>query len=1102
MNRLSILLLFLGGFLWGSPDTVSIRDIQYPGGPSPYAGQEVVTWGVVTAAPSDWARSIHGFFIQDSSGPWQGVLVYTEIQNLDVQRGDSVLVIGTVSEYYEKTEIQYTSHVLLKRGAMIPLPVHVNTGDLATGSEQAEQYEGVLVIVNDVTVTNPNLGYGEWAIDDGSGDCRVDDAAGYTYTPSPNDHIPGLIGIVDYSYSNFKIEPRGDEDFFFTLQGSGLSWSTTPLVPASSPIDSIAIYFYGVLTDTVRVVKFVVPPDFSWTGSESDVVLGGIFEGVSFEIEGDGSPSSPYTVTVEHPAVLGDMGWVTFKNLTSPSEGDYVFYVLSGTPSSLDTLKHQARVSVLTVDGSGEVSLHPDEYPVGVSSDLGLTLRSNLGMLTVLEIAIPESTLSWSGESGDLILGEGFEGATVDSVAPDYVRISGFQLQANQEASLTLFGVQAVGSPGACSLTVRTAGEGGSPDDIASPPYFFILREDSTYPLRLFHEIPDLLSGRSGTRVRGVVTADLDPKVFIQDSTGGIVLFAPDGLYSIGDMIWVKGTFSPYRGLAELQDPVVERREPSVIDTLTITGSILHSDTAEFLEGKFVMIRNVWTSATTLPYEDTLRVSDSTAFFVVYIDPSSNLGYRTIPEGTFDLFGVIDQRDSLYRVVPRGPYDLRFKGNGSGIAYTLPPYIFIEDTSGRYSDPIEEIKIVLRSWADTIKTFSLTLPEELGDSTKLMLSGDLTGAIGPDTVIGNTYYFYSVKLLEDTITLSDFLRPEEPCSLVFEIKTSLDSAGVMQAIFEQPTVYVVYPIAMVQAPGPDGFNSAMTGKSVRIAGVVTGPSEVFSPEGKTSFWIQDRSGGVNIFYNSLVGPFNIGQLVLVMGTVTEYNGTTEITPSSPGNLQVLFEQYEVPAPETLRVSEALREDLEGLYVYVKEAEVAAPPSQAGTGKNFYIWNGQAPIAVYVYPETGIDLSSIQVGDIVNVQGIVGQYDQEEPYNSGYQLLPRIPGDIEIVTTPPREAVELSISPNVFAPDIGEVLRIEVQGPATTRFTLKVLDTEGREIARLADSRSGSFTYLWKGLDKNGNKVPIGLYILQLKALRNDGQEETINKVFVISTPFK
>ena len=1102
MNRLSILLLFLGGFLWGSPDTVSIRDIQYPGGPSPYAGQEVMTWGVVTAAPSDWVRSIQGFFIQDSSGPWQGVLVYTGTQNVDVQRGDSVLVIGTVSEYYEKTEIQYTSHVILKRGAMIPLPVHVNTGDVATGSEQAEQYEGVLVIVNDVTVTDPNLGYGEWAINDGSDECRVDDAAGYTYAPSQNDQIPGIIGIVDYSYSNFKIEPRGDEDFFFSLEGSGLSWSTTPLVPASSQIDSIDIYFYGVLTDTVEAVKFVVPPEFDWSGLENDVSLGGAFEGASFEVDGSGTPSSPYTVTVECSMVLGDMGWISFKNLVTPSEGDYVFYVLSGTPSSMDTLKHQARVSVLTVDGSGEVSLYPDEYPLGVTSDLGLTLRSNLGMLTVLEIAIPESTLSWSGESGDLILGEGFEGATVDSVAPDFVRISGFQLQANQEASLTLLGVQAVGSPGACSLTVRTAGEGGTPSDIVSPPYFFILREDSTYPLRLFHEIPDLLSGRSGTRVRGVVTADLEPKVFIQDSTGGIVLYAPDGLYSVGDMIWVTGTFSPYRGLAELQDPVVERREPSVIDTLVIAGSDLHTDTTEFLEGRFVLIRNVWTSATSLPYEDTLIVSDSTASFAVFIDPSSNLGYRTIPEGTFDLFGVIDQRDSLYRVVPRGPYDLRFKGNGSGIAFTLPPYIFVEDTSGRYSDPVGEIKIVLKTWADTIKTFSLTLPEELGDSLKLTLSGDLTGTTEPDTIIDNTFYFYSVKLLEDTISLSNFSRPADPCSLVFEIKTSVDSAGVMQAIFEQPTVYVVYPIAMVQAPGPDGLNSAMVGKSVRVAGVVTGPSEVFSPAGKTGFWIQDRSGGVNVYYNSLAGPFNIGQLVLVKGTVTEYKGTTEISPSSSGDLRVLFDQYEVPAPETLRVSEALREDIEGLYVYVKEAEVAAPPSQAGTGKNLYIWNGQAPIAVYVYPETNIDLSAIQVGDIINVQGIVGQYDPEEPYNSGYQLLPRVPGDIEIVTTPPREAIDLSISPNVFSPDIGEVLRIEVQGPATTRFTLKVLDTEGREIARLADSRSGPFTYLWKGLDKNGNKVPIGLYILQLRALESDGQEETINKVFVISTPFK
>ncbi len=1101
MKRFSILIVFLVGFLFANPDTVSIKDIQYPGGNSPYQGQQVTTWGVVTAAPSDWVRSIHGFFIQDSSGPWQGIFVYTGSQNVDVQRGDSVLVVGEVQEYYECTEISYSSHVILKRGASIPLPYYVNTGDLANGAANAESFEGVLVLVNNVVVTDPDLGYGEWSINDGSGDCRVDDAGGYSYQPAQGDSIKGLIGVLHYSYGNYKVEPRGDEDFFFTLEGSGLSWSTTALLPDNSLVDSIVIYFYPVLTDTVSVVKVIVPPEFAWNGEADNVALGGAFEGAAFNIEGDGNPESPFVVGIETDVVRGDLSWVVIRNITTPDTGSYTFYILSGTPTAVDTLKHLPTVSILKVDGSGEVSLAEDEFPIGSSVDLGITLRSNFGRLTAMEIILPADAVNWSGSANDVIISEEFEGATVDSVASDFVRITGFHLEKGEQASLTLRGITATGTPGAYSLTIKTAGEGGTPAPISSQPYIFVLREDSTYPLRLFHEIPELLTGRAGTKVRGVVTANLSPKVFIQDSTGAIVLFAPEGAFSIGDRVWAVGTFSPYRGMAELQDPVIERREPASFDTLVITGSVLYSDTVEYLEGKFVHIPNVTTNPATLPNEDTIIVWDSTALFPVFIDPASGLAYREIPGGTFDLYGVIDERDSVYRIVPRGPFDMRFMGDGQGIASFEPPYIFIQDTFGIYEDPIDEIAIILRAWSDTIKSFSLELPSEIGDSVSVRLTGDLTGRTEPDTVIDRILYFNYVQLIEDTIWISNFTRPVEPCSLVFRINTSNDSAGILKPIFEQPVLYVVYPIKLVQKPGEDGYSSFMEGQQVTVAGVVTGPSEVFSPEGKTGFWIQDRSGGVNVFCSFETGPFDLGQLVLVKGAVTEYKGVTEISPSTSTNIKVLAESVELPAPETLRVSEALREDLEGLLLHIKECEVAAPPAQSGSGINLYVWNGQAAITVYVYPATGIDLSSLKVGDIVNVTGIVGQYDREEPYNAGYQLLPRIPEDLVVVTTLPQEEVDLTVSPNVFAPDIGEVLRIEVSGPADARYTLKVLDTEGREIVRLADSRTGPFTYLWKGFDERGNRVPIGLYILQLKVQKPQGDTKTINKVFVISTPF-
>ncbi|MCP4075598.1 MAG: hypothetical protein GY744_05390 [Gammaproteobacteria bacterium] len=38
-----------------------------------------------------------------------------------------------------------------------------------------EAYEGVLVNVTNAVCSNPNLGYGEWELDDGIGPCHVYD---------------------------------------------------------------------------------------------------------------------------------------------------------------------------------------------------------------------------------------------------------------------------------------------------------------------------------------------------------------------------------------------------------------------------------------------------------------------------------------------------------------------------------------------------------------------------------------------------------------------------------------------------------------------------------------------------------------------------------------------------------------------------------------------------------------------------------------------------------------------------------------------------------------------------------------------------------------
>jgi len=174
---------------------VSIYDIQYttdPSGDSPYDGQTVTTTGIVSYIDSN------GYVIQDrQGGPWNGVYVYDSGNTGNVNLGDEVEVTGDVTEYYNFTEIESVTSLQTKStGNGIP------TVELTASGAMTEAYEGVLVATYAVTVTNPDLGYGEWEISDASGSARVDDRA-YAYSPTADQNLTMLRGVVWYSHGDY-----------------------------------------------------------------------------------------------------------------------------------------------------------------------------------------------------------------------------------------------------------------------------------------------------------------------------------------------------------------------------------------------------------------------------------------------------------------------------------------------------------------------------------------------------------------------------------------------------------------------------------------------------------------------------------------------------------------------------------------------------------------------------------------------------------------------------------------------------------------------------------------------------------------------------------
>lgn len=163
-----------------------------------YRDSTVITGGLVTAVRPD-----SRYYVQAGSGPWSGVYVYDNANTVSI--GDSVTFQAVVAEYNGLTELKsVSSFTNVSSGHAIPQTI------VTTAQSMTEDYEGVLVTMQNATCTQPTNQFGEWVIDDNSGPSLISDFM-YAYT-APAGGPYQVTGIVDYSFSAFKVQPRMASD--------------------------------------------------------------------------------------------------------------------------------------------------------------------------------------------------------------------------------------------------------------------------------------------------------------------------------------------------------------------------------------------------------------------------------------------------------------------------------------------------------------------------------------------------------------------------------------------------------------------------------------------------------------------------------------------------------------------------------------------------------------------------------------------------------------------------------------------------------------------------------------------------------------------------
>ncbi len=217
---------------------LTIHDVQYSpfgNGYSSLHNFDVTVQGVVTADSSDFDSYI---YIQDGEGAWNGVRIFG-VDAEGLVKGDLVEVTGPVTSSYSVTQIgsidQGVGVNLISQGNPLPNPVVVPTGEVGQFSDgyiDAEKYESVLITYENVSVIAANAddpsNFGEMLIDDNTGGTRVElqdgnltyhnlwdsalaDSAGMKQVFT-GDTFDAITGILYYSFGNYKLLPRTDDD--------------------------------------------------------------------------------------------------------------------------------------------------------------------------------------------------------------------------------------------------------------------------------------------------------------------------------------------------------------------------------------------------------------------------------------------------------------------------------------------------------------------------------------------------------------------------------------------------------------------------------------------------------------------------------------------------------------------------------------------------------------------------------------------------------------------------------------------------------------------------------------------------------------------------